>query len=65
VFRYLKKTAELKLKFGNLIINIIKLINKTKGYTDNNFVKNINNKKFIIVEFKCLKEMRNIYIKSI
>jgi len=48
MLRYLKKTAELKLKFGNLIINIIKLVNKAKGYTDNNFAENINNKKFII-----------------
>jgi len=48
VLRYLKKTAEFRLKFGNLIIGIIKLVNKTKEYTDSNFVKNINNKKFII-----------------
>jgi len=48
VLRYLKKTAELGLKFGNSIINIIKLINKAKGYTDSNFIKNINNKKFTI-----------------
>jgi len=48
MLRYLKKTAELRLKFGNSVINIIKLINKTKEYTDNNFTKNINNKKFII-----------------
>jgi len=51
VLRYLKKTAELKLKFDNLIINIIKLINKIKGYTDSNFIKNIKNiknKKYII-----------------
>jgi len=48
MLRYLKKTAELKLKFGNLVINIIKLINRAKGYTNNNFIKNINNKKFII-----------------
>jgi len=45
---YIKKTAELRLKFGNLTINIIKLINKVKRYTDSNFIKNINNKKFII-----------------
>jgi len=48
VFRYLKKTAELKLKFGNLIISIIKLVNKIKKYINNNFIKDINNKKFII-----------------
>jgi len=48
VLCYLKKTAELRLKFGNLVINIIKLINKVKGYTDSNFTGNINNKKFII-----------------
>jgi len=48
VFRYLKEIAELRLKFGNLIISIIKLINKVKGYTDSNFAGNINNKKFII-----------------
>jgi len=29
-------------------MNIIKLINKIKEYTDSNFIKNINNKKFII-----------------
>jgi len=48
VFYYLKKTAELRLKFGNSAINIIKLINKAKKYTDSNFIKDINNKKFII-----------------
>jgi len=48
VFYYLKKTAELELKFDNLVINIIKLINKIKGYIDSNFAKNINNKNFII-----------------
>jgi len=48
MFRYLKRTAELELKFDNLIINIIKLINKIKGYTDNNFIKNLKNLKFII-----------------
>jgi len=48
MLRYLKRTAEFRLKFGNSAINIIKLINKIKGYTDSNFIKNINNKKFII-----------------
>jgi len=48
MFRYLKKAAELKLKFGNLVISIIKLINKTKEYIDSNFAKNVSNKKFII-----------------
>jgi len=43
MFRYLKKTAEFKFKFGNLIINTIKLVNKVNEYTDNNFTKNINN----------------------
>jgi len=48
MFYYLKETAELGLKFGNLIINIITLINEMKEYTDNNYTNNINNKKFII-----------------
>jgi len=48
MFRYLKKIAEFRLKFGNLTINITKLINKAKGYTDSNFIKNINNKKSTI-----------------
>jgi len=48
VFRYLKETAEFRLKFGNLVIDIIKLVNEVKGYTDSNFAGNINNKKFII-----------------
>jgi len=45
---YLKKTAELKLKFGNSIIRVIKVINKIKEYIDNNYVNNVSNKKFII-----------------
>jgi len=48
VLRYLKKTAELKLKFDNLIISTIKLTNKIKEYIYNNFAENISNKKFII-----------------
>jgi len=48
MFRYLKKTIELKLKSDSLIINIIKLINKVKKYTDNNFIKNKKNKKINI-----------------
>jgi len=48
MLRYLKGIAELKLKFGNLVISIIKLVNKIKGYTDSNFIGDINNKKFII-----------------
>jgi len=48
VFRYLKGTAELKLKFENSIIKIIEIINKIKRYTDSNYVNNVSNKKFII-----------------
>jgi len=48
VLRYLKGIAEFRLKFGNLVINIIKLVNKIKKYIDSNFAGNINNKKFII-----------------
>jgi len=48
MLRYIKKNAEFRLKFGNSVINIIKSINKVKEYTDSNFTKNINNKKFII-----------------
>jgi len=48
MFCYLKKTAELKLKFENSIIKIIEVINKIKEYTDNNYVNNVSNKKFII-----------------
>jgi len=48
VLRYLKRTAELKLKFKNLIIRITEIINKIKGYTDNNYANNVSNKKFII-----------------
>jgi len=48
VLRYLKGTAELGLKFGNLVIGTIKLINKIKGYTDSNFTRDINNKKSTI-----------------
>jgi len=48
MFRYLKKTAELKLKFENSIIRVIKIINKIKKYTDSNYVNNVSNKKFII-----------------
>jgi len=48
VFRYLKGTAELRLKFGNSVIRIIEIINKTKEYIDSNYVNNVSNKKFII-----------------
>jgi len=48
MLRYLKGTAELKLKFENSIIKIIETINKTKEYIDNNYVNNVLNKKFII-----------------
>jgi len=48
MFRYLKGTAELKLKFENSIIKIIEVINKAKKYIDNNYVNNVSNRKFII-----------------
>jgi len=48
VLRYLKKTAELRLKFGNSVIRVIEAINKVKGYINNNYVSNVSNKKSII-----------------
>jgi len=48
VLRYLKKTTKLRLKFGNSVIKITETVNKAKEYTDNNYVNNVSNKKFII-----------------
>jgi len=48
VLCYLKETAELKLKFKNLIIKITEIINKIKGYIDSNYADNVLNKKSII-----------------
>jgi len=48
VLRYLKGTVELRLKFENSIIRVTEIINKIKGYTDNNYANNVSNKKSII-----------------
>jgi len=48
MLRYLKGTAELKLKIKNSITKIIEVINKIKRFIDNNYVNNVSSKKFII-----------------
>jgi len=48
ILYYLKKTTELRLKFGNKVIKTIQTTNKTIKYIDNNYVNNIFDRKFII-----------------
>ncbi len=48
MFRYLKKTVNLKLKFGVEIIKITQAANKVKKYINNNYAGDLANRKFII-----------------
>jgi len=48
IFRYLKETTDLKLKFGTEIIEKTQAANKARDYINNNYAGNLINRKFII-----------------
>jgi len=48
IFRYLKGTADLGLKFGAEVIEETQTANKARDYINNNYAGDLINRKFII-----------------
>jgi len=48
IFRYLKRTADLELKFGAEVIEEIQAANKARDYINNNYAGDLANRKSII-----------------